>query len=70
VTVWGGGPHDRFGAIIGLGEKRLIAAREIDKRAKGAMFSVLLAQLDEKAFGGIEPRGRFRRVMEARSGDG
>ena len=50
--------------IVGLGEEALDGGLEIDQGSEHAELQPSLAQLGEKTLHGIEPGGRFRRVVE------
>ena len=63
-----GGPDERFGIVIGLGEESPYSGLEIDERAEHAALEPSLAELGEETLDGIEPGGRFRRVMEHKTG--
>jgi hypothetical protein len=46
-----GGPHERFGIVVGLGNEALDGGMEIDERSKGAVvprFSRRLVSLAKK----------------------
>jgi hypothetical protein len=59
-----GGPYERFGVVIGLGEKALDGGLEIDEGSEDAALQSSLAEFGKKALDGIEPGGRFGWVME------
>jgi hypothetical protein len=63
-----GGPDEGPGIVIGLGEEALDGGLEIDEGSKGAALQSSLGQLGEEALDGIEPGGRFGRVMEHEAG--
>ena len=62
--VWIGGPHERFGVIVGFPEEAVDGGLEVDDRAEHTAFEAALAEFGEEALDGVEPGGRGRRVVE------
>jgi len=63
-----GGPDERLGVVISLGEEALDGGLEIDQRSEHAALEPSLAELSKEALDGVEPGSRFRRVMEHKAG--
>jgi hypothetical protein len=64
-----GGP-DEGPVVVDLGEKALDGGLEIEERAKHAALQPSPVSLAKKpSMAGIEPRGRYQRIME-RAADG
>jgi hypothetical protein len=63
-----GGPNEWFGIVVGLGNETLDGGLEIDEGSKYTALQSALAQLGKEAFDGIEPGGRFGRVVEGEAG--
>src|SRR6516225_6128489 len=59
-----GGPDERLGRIVGLGEEAVDGGLEVDDRLEHAAFEPSLGQLGEEALHGVEPGGGGRGEVE------
>lgn len=58
-----GGPDEGPGAVLGLGDEALDGSLEINEQRKGAALEPSPGKPGGEALDGIEPGGRFRRLM-------
>jgi hypothetical protein len=63
-----GGPDERLGVVISLGEEAPDGGLEIDEGSEHAALEPSLAELSKEALDGVEPGSRFWRVMEHKAG--
>ena len=55
-----GGPDERLGLPVGLGEEAVDGGLQVDDRGEHAAFQPAVGELGEEALDGIQPGGRGR----------